>query len=67
MSGTLEEFATVIDMGPPLHSLALCGELHEIEEDMYQHYLHSKPENMARIAEYAAIAAALEEQHVDSV
>ena len=32
VSGTLNDFATVIEMGPPLHSLALCGELHEIEE-----------------------------------
>jgi len=37
-----------------MHSLALCGELHEIENEMYEHYLFSKPENQARIAEYAA-------------
>ena len=58
VSGTLEDFATVIDMGPPLHSLALCGELHEIEESMYEHFLHSKPENQVRIAEFKAVAEA---------
>ena len=48
-------------MGPPLHSLALCGELHEIEAEMYNHFLFSKPENQARIAEYAVLAAEAEE------
>ena len=66
MSGTLEDFATVIEMGPPLHTLALCGEMHEVEENMYQHFLHSKPQNAARVAEYTAMAEAAEE-HVDSV
>jgi len=32
VSGTLKQFATDIDMGEPLHSLVLCGEMHEIEE-----------------------------------
>jgi len=43
-------------MGPPLHTLALCGEMHEIEENMYQHFLFTKPENAVRIAEYTAMA-----------
>ena len=38
VSGTLQQFASEIDMGPPLHSLVLCGELHEIEETMYKHF-----------------------------
>ena len=67
VSGTLNDFATVIEMGPPLHSLALCGELHEIEEQMYQHFLHSKPENAARIAEFTAAKDASEEAKVESV
>ena len=54
-------------MGPPMHSLALCGELHEIEEQMYQFFLHSKPENAARIAEYVAAREAQEEAKVESV
>ena len=66
MSGTLNDFANAIEMGPPLHSLALCGELHEIEEQMYDHFLFSKPENQARIAEYAAIVAAEEAKNDDS-
>lgn len=67
VSGTLNDFATVIDMGPPLHSLALCGELHEIEEQMYQHFLHSKPENAARVAEYTVAREAEEESKEESV
>ena len=67
VSGTLNDFATSIDMGPPMHSLALCGELHEIEEQMYQFFLHSKPENAARIAEYVAAREAQEEAKVESV
>ena len=29
-------------MGPPLHSLVLCGELHDIEEKMFEHFHHTK-------------------------
>ena len=40
VAGTLKQFATEIDMGEPLHSLVLCGgELHEIESEMYNHFL----------------------------
>lgn len=45
-SGTLKEFATVIDMGGPLHSMVICSpELHIIETDMYDffHYSGEKP------------------------
>lgn len=31
--GTLSQLASR-DLGPPLHSLILCGELHELEEQM---------------------------------
>lgn len=54
-------------MGPPMHSLAICGELHEIEEQMYNHFLYSKPANMARVTEYATIAAQEETKEVESV
>jgi diphthamide biosynthesis methyltransferase len=41
VSGTLKQFATEIDMGEPLHSLCICGgELHEIELEMYNHFLY---------------------------
>lgn len=45
VSGPLKAFAEEIDMGEPLHSLVLCGEMHEIEEVMYKHffYQNSKP------------------------
>ena len=67
VSGTLSDFANVIEMGPPMHSLALCGPLHEIEEQMYQHFLHSKPENAAKIAEYSAARDAADDVNPDSV
>ena len=38
ISGPLSAFATEIDMGEPLHSLALCGEMHEIEQAMYDYF-----------------------------
>ena len=38
VSGLLKDFLE-IDMGPPLHSFIICGELHPIEEEMYQFYL----------------------------
>ena len=42
ISGSLKEFAEVIEMGPPLHSLVLCGELHDIEQTMYEHFHYLK-------------------------
>jgi len=33
-------------MGEPLHSLCLCGEMHEIEEEMYRHYLFKPSESI---------------------
>lgn len=42
VSGTLSAFATEIEMGEPLHSLVLCGEMHDIEESMYKHFLWNK-------------------------
>ena len=27
-------------MGAPLHSMVICGEMHEIEEQMYDYYLN---------------------------
>jgi len=29
-------------MGEPLHSFVICGELHEIEEQMYKHFYYDK-------------------------
>jgi diphthine methyl ester synthase len=46
VSGPLIAFAQEIDMGEPLHSLVLCGELHDIEEEMYQYY-HYKNQTKA--------------------
>lgn len=42
VSGPLASFATEIEMGEPLHSLILCGEMHEIEETMYEHFYYKK-------------------------
>ena len=42
VSGPLSAFANEIDMGEPLHSLVLCGEMHEIEEQMYEHFCLQK-------------------------
>jgi diphthine methyl ester synthase len=42
VSGPLHAFATEIEMGAPLHSLVLCGEMHEIEETMYKHFYFKK-------------------------
>ena len=36
-SGPLSKFLE-LDMGPPLHSFIICGELHPIEEEMYEYY-----------------------------
>jgi diphthamide biosynthesis methyltransferase len=27
-------------MGDPLHSLCICGDMHEIELEMYHHFLY---------------------------
>jgi diphthine methyl ester synthase len=40
VAGTLKQFATEIEMGEPLHSLCLCGDLHEVEFEMYKHFLY---------------------------
>ena len=41
VSGLLKDFVD-IDMGAPLHSFIICGELHPIEEEMYNYYLHKE-------------------------
>ena len=38
VAGTLDELATV-DFGTPLHSLIICGELHDLELEVLQEYL----------------------------
>ena len=38
VSGTLSDFLKH-DLGEPLHSFVICGEMHHIEEDMYKYYL----------------------------
>jgi diphthine synthase len=37
VSGSLKEFATM-DLGQPLHSFVICGDLHHIEEQMYEFF-----------------------------
>ena len=37
VSGTMEELRTV-DFGPPLHSLVVAGEMHDMENTMYDYY-----------------------------
>ncbi|CAI2378122.1 unnamed protein product [Moneuplotes crassus] len=37
VSGLLKDFLD-IDMGAPLHSFIICGELHPVEEEMYEYY-----------------------------
>ncbi|CAK9090904.1 Diphthine methyl ester synthase (Diphthamide biosynthesis methyltransferase) [Durusdinium trenchii] len=41
VSGTLNDMLEV-DMGPPLHSLVLCGAVHPLEEDMLALFRHHK-------------------------
>ena len=41
VSGTMEEFLK-IDMGEPLHSFVICGDMHHIEEEMFKFFLHKK-------------------------
>ena len=38
VAGTLEELAE-IDMGEPLHSLIICGHLHDLEFEVVKEYL----------------------------
>lgn len=49
VSGPLKAFAEEIEMGEPLHSLVLCGEMHDIEETMYKHFLYSN--SLAKLEE----------------
>jgi hypothetical protein len=42
--GTLGELVKV-DFGPPLHCLALCGDLHPLETEILE-YFRVKPEDM---------------------
>ena len=37
MSGTMKELLKV-DFGAPLHSFVICGELHCVEEEMFEVY-----------------------------
>ena len=37
MSGSLTELLD-IDFGPPLHTVVLCGHMHDIEQTMYERY-----------------------------
>ena len=41
VSGTLKEFLT-LDLGEPLHSFVICGEMHHIEEDMYKYFMYKE-------------------------
>ena len=38
VAGTLKELST-IDMGGPLHSLIICGDLHDLEFEILKEYL----------------------------
>ncbi len=38
VSGPLGSFLK-LDLGEPLHSLIICGEMHHMEQDMYKHFL----------------------------
>jgi len=38
VAGTLEELAA-IDMGKPLHSLVVCGDVHDLEIDVLKEFL----------------------------
>lgn len=37
ISGTLESFVDR-DMGEPMHSLIICGEMHELEHEMFKFF-----------------------------
>jgi diphthine synthase len=47
--GTLEELRC-IDFGPPLHCMALCGELHPVELELLEHFRVN--DNDQRIVDY---------------
>lgn len=38
MYGSLEELLRV-DFGGPLHCMAICGEMHALEEEVYHHVI----------------------------
>jgi diphthine synthase len=46
VSGSLRQLASV-DFGPPLHSLVICGEMHELELEMFEYY-HIDRDNRKR-------------------
>ena len=63
ISGPLRAFAEEIEMGPPLHSLVLCGELHEMEQTMYEHFYYTKHQDMLqKMADQAKVADNEEEE-----
>ena len=37
VSGTLKSFMNK-DLGEPMHSFIICGEMHDLEEDMYKFF-----------------------------
>ena len=37
VSGTLESFCAR-DMGEPMHSFIICGEMHEMEQEMFNFF-----------------------------
>ncbi|CDW79647.1 diphthine synthase [Stylonychia lemnae] len=41
VSGKLSEFLK-LDLGEPLHSFVICGEMHHIEEEMYNYFLYKE-------------------------
>ena len=41
VSGPLKQFLT-LDLGEPLHSFVVCGEMHHIEEDMYKYHMYKE-------------------------
>ena len=51
ISGPLSAFANEIEMGEPLHSFVICGEMHEIEEEMYNHFYYKKEGGSPQVEE----------------
>lgn len=64
VAGTLKELLTV-DFGKPLHSLAIAGHMHEMEEAMYNYYHISKVS--PPLLSTSAAAAAAADSDADSV
>lgn len=62
VSGTLSELPT-IDFGAPLHSLILCGTMHDVELDMYNHYHWNRAQRIADKQHQLA----LQQQQLDSL